>query len=691
MGLVLVTLLAVLPALALQLYDGLRQRRHLVTDAVNEARRAAAAMAQTQASLTESTRLLLTTLTAMPEVKRLDVPACGSLFASLLNRNPVYVNILAVNRQGDILASGLPYGRVNLADRKHFIEAMATGGFSAGEYIISRTAYDPAFPFSLPITDDDGRIVGVLTAAIRLTTFDDFFDQLALPAGSMLGITDHNGIRLSYRPKNPANPLGAPIKEAVWREMEAGGESGVFHQPGSDGHSRYYAFQKLSLGPDRPPYMYFVIGLPDAAVLAPARDALRRNLLLLAACAGLALSVAWFLGGAVIGKRLDRIAATADRIGQGDLAARTGVPHGDTGIGRVAKTLDLMASLLSANDAARDQALAALRQSQERLVHIAASMADWIWETDADGRYVYVSPKIRQGLGYDPVSLLGKHPGDFLAPGEEDTLGHSLARAGKDRGPIHERISWRLTSDGARRCIMTSAVPWHDETGRFQGYRGVDKDVTERVRAERELRDSLAEKEILLKEIHHRVKNNLQIISGLLYLQEEKVRDPEALETFRESRSRIASMALVHEELYRSASLSRIRLDDYIRDLLPRLFGPDPQKTNLTIDSRLEAVDVAIEKAVPAGLAINEILTNAFKHAFRGRPSGSLRLRLTERDGLVTVAIGDDGPGLPPDFRPEEGETLGLRLIVNLARQLGGEITAANDAEGAVFTLAFPK
>ncbi len=691
MGLVLVTLLAVLPALALQLYDGLKQRRHLVADAMHEASRSVTAVAQTQLRVTEGAKLLLTTLAAMPEVKKLDVPACGALFATLLQRNPIYVNILAVNRQGDILASGLPSGRVNLADRKHFGDAMATGEFSTGEYIVSRTAYDPAFPFSLPIVDDDGHTVGALIAAIRLASFDAFFDQLSLPAGSVLGITDHNGLRLYFRPKNPANPLGLPIREAVWREMEAGGDSGVFPQTGSDGQLRYYAYQKLSLEPGRPPYMYFVVGLPEAEVLARAQRSLRDNMLLLAASAGLALGVAWFLGGGVLGKSLDRIAATADRFGQGDLTARTGVAHAASGIGRVAKTLDLMASLLAANDAARDQALAALRQSQERLVHIAASMADWIWETDADDRYVYVSPNIRQALGYDPVSLLGKRPCDFLAPGEEEAARPAVDRASKERGPIHELVTWRLASDGARRCIMTNAVPWHDETGRFKGYRGVDKDVTERVRAERELRDSLAEKEILLKEIHHRVKNNLQIISGLLYLQEEKVHDPEALEAFRESRNRIASMALVHEELYRSVSLSRIRLDDYIRDLLPRLFGPEPWAVNLAVDSQLDAVEVPIEKAVPAGLAINEILTNAYKHAFRGRSTAGLRLRLKERAGLVTVVIGDDGPGLPKGFRLEEGETLGLRLIVNLARQLGGEIVAENDDTGAAFRLTFPK
>lgn len=691
-GLVLLALLAVLPALALQVYDGVKQRRHLVDDATMEARRAVAAMAQSQTRITESTRLLLATLAAMPEVKQLHTAACGALFASLLNDNPLYINILAVDRHGDIFASGLPFGRVNLADRKHLIEAMHSGRFSVGEYIVSRTGYDAAFPFAMPFRDENGQIAGALIAAIKLSHFDDAFDRMLMPQGSVLGITDHQGIRLYYRPKSPTNPPGAPIREEVWKAVSTSPEDqGVMLLPGSDGFKRFYAFERLSLGPGQPPYMYFVVGLPESAVLGAAREALAGNLFFLATSALLALCVAWFFGGPVIARRLDRLADTAGRIGQGDFAARTGLLHGESGIAKVAKNLDAMAALLAAHDAAREQALAALRQSQERMGHIASSMADWIFETDGEDRYVYISEKVARTLGYEPGALLGKTPFDFLAPGEEDAFRTAFAQAKAARAPIRDLTAWRATRNGDKRCVLTSAVPWHDETGAFKGYRGVDRDVTASVRAQQELRDSLAEKDILLKEIHHRVKNNLQIISGLLYLQEERVQDPAALESFRESRSRIASMALVHEELYRSNDLARVRLDHYIQELLPRLFGHDQKTPVLAYDCRLASVDVPIEKAVPAGLALNELLTNTYKHAFQDRPAGILRLRLLADDEAVTVVVGDDGPGLPPDFDLEAAGTLGMQLVANLTRQLGGEVHAANDAEGAVFTLRFPR
>ncbi len=688
-GLVLTALLAVLPALALQLATGLEHRRHLEAEAKAEASRAAAAMAEVQVRITDSTRLLLTALAAMPELRAKDAAACTALFASLLDKNPVYANILAVDASGDVFAAGQPYGSVNLSDRKHFRDAMATRQFVAGEYIVSRSTGDSAFPFAMPILDDAGQAVGILVAAVKLDSFDAAFAKMRMPSGANLGLSDRNGLRLFYRPVNPANPVGSPIRSAIFDIIQAGGDDGLTLQAGSDGVLRYYAFRKLRLSPAAPPYMSLVVGLPESVVLAPANRALAENLGLLAAAAALALGVAWAVGGPILARRLTRIADTAARIGQGDRQARTGLPHDVSGLGQVAASLDAMADQLAASDAERDRALAALRASQQRLAHITASMPDWIWETDTDGRYVYMGDKVEDCLGYTAQELIGKTVFDLYPPGEEAAMRPIIAAALEARQPIRDLINWRIAADGLRRCLMCNAVPWHDEDGTFRGYRGVSKDVTKWIEADRAVRASLAEKEILLKEVHHRVKNNLQIISSLLYLQAEQVDDPVALESFRVSRNRIASMALVHEEIYRSADLARIRLDNYIRDLLPKIFGQVGQGAPVAVDCRLDPVTVPIEQAVPAGLVVNELLTNAHKHAFRDNGEARLDVTLAVRDGFVEIAVADNGPGLAPDFAVESTGTLGMQLVGNLARQLGGQVTARND-HGAVFSLTFP-
>ena len=688
-GLVLTVLLAVLPALALQLATGLEHRRHLEAEAKAEVSRAAAAMAEVQERITDSTRQLLTALAAMPELRAKDATACSALFSTLLDKNPIYTNILAVDPNGDLFAAGHSSRQINLADRKHFREAMATRQFVAGEYIVSRSSGEPSFPFAMPILDDAGQAVGVLVASVRLDAFESAFAKLRMPAEASLGLADRNGVRLFYRPQNSANPVGSPIRPEVYDVIQAGGDEGLALLPGSDGLLRYYAYRKLRLSPAAPPYMSLVVGLPENVVLAPASRALAENLGLLAAAAALALGVAWAVGGPIIARQLARIADTAARIGQGDRQARTGLPHNASGLGQVAASLDAMADQLAASDAERDRALAALRASQQRLAHITATMPDWIWETDAKGRYVYMGENVKEALGYEPASLIGRSVFDGLAPGEEDSMRSVVTKSLEACLPIRDLINWRVAADGSRRCLMCNAVPWHDEDGTFRGYRGVSKDVTKWVEADRAVRASLAEKEILLKEVHHRVKNNLQIISSLLYLQAEQVDDPVALESFRVSRNRIASMALVHEEIYRSADLARIRLDNYIRDLLPKIFGQGGQGAPIDVDCRLDPVTVPIEQAVPAGLVVNELLTNAHKHAFRDNAQARLNVTLAVRDGAVVIDVADNGPGLAPDFAVESTGTLGMQLVGNLARQLGGQVTARSD-HGAVFSLAFP-
>jgi len=690
-GLLLLTLLAVLPSLALQVYDATLQRQHLIEDATQEALRSAGSMAQVQVRITDSTRLLLSALALMPQVRHLDVAACSSLFASLLQENPMYLNLLAVDKTGTIFASGLPFTRSDLSDRPHVKEAMATGAFAAGEYIVSRMAFEPTFPFAFPFLDDGGAFAGELLAAVKLSVYDAMFDHLDLPEGSVLSIVDHHGTRLHYRPQSSTNPPGHPIRQEIWQRISQGGDTGLMPVRGTDGHSRYYAWAKVRLSPNQPPYMIFIVGLPETAVLQPAHKALVQNMLLLVGAAGLALWVAWFVGGAIIARRLDRIADTAGRIGRGDLTARTDVPHGDSGIGKVAKNLDAMAKLLTAHDNARERALSALRQSQERMAHITATMADWIWEIDEQDRYTHASERVHQALGFEPDELCGKTPYAFMEPDEAARIRTVFEAAKARREPLRDLEYWFVAKDGQKRCQRASGVPRHDETGAYRGYRGVSKDVTEYVQAQRAILDSLRDKEVLLKEIHHRVKNNLQIISGLLYLQEEQVEDAKALEAFRVSRNRIASMALVHEKLYRSSNLSRVCLGEYVRDLLPRLFGDTDAITPRIVQHlHLDDVRVPIEQAVPSGLIINELLTNAYKHGFAGRESGELTISVSEADDMIVIEIRDDGPGLPEGLDLAQTTSLGLQLVSNLARQLRGDISARNDG-GAVFILRFPR
>jgi two-component sensor histidine kinase len=208
------------------------------------------------------------------------------------------------------------------------------------------------------------------------------------------------------------------------------------------------------------------------------------------------------------------------------------------------------------------------------------------------------------------------------------------------------------------------------------------RDVTARVLAEEKIHASLREKEALLKEIHHRVKNNLQVVSSLLGLQSRSVADPEMRKMFRESQNRIHSMALLHECLYQSENLSQVNFPDYIRELAAHLFhsyGIAPERIHLR--TNLDRLALNLDAAVPCGLIVNELVSNSLKYAFPDGREGEIRIELRElKNGVTQLIVADDGVGLRSDLDWTTTKSLGLRLVRTLAQQLGAKVEVSSQA-----------
>jgi len=207
---------------------------------------------------------------------------------------------------------------------------------------------------------------------------------------------------------------------------------------------------------------------------------------------------------------------------------------------------------------------------------------------------------------------------------------------------------------------------------------------------EAQLRHALAEKELLVKEVHHRVKNNLQVISSLLSMQIDLLEDEDSIQALRESQHRISSMALIHERLYSDGNIDNVDFAEYTETLVQELFhayGKQAQHIRKNLD--LAPVPLNIEKAIPCGLILNELVTNALKHAFpSGRGTLDVKLKNTSEDRL-SLCVSDSGIGLPEDLDLRESKSLGLPLVEVLARQLGG-ILHVQSKPGATFTVEFP-
>lgn len=235
--------------------------------------------------------------------------------------------------------------------------------------------------------------------------------------------------------------------------------------------------------------------------------------------------------------------------------------------------------------------------------------------------------------------------------------------------------------------LLTNQAATAVENARL--YARAQQEIEERARVEAKIKSSLKEKEILLQEIHHRVKNNLQVISSLLNLQSQGIQDTATLEIFRESQHRIRSMALIHEKLYRSQDLARVDFAEYIRNLASFLIRSYRSRA---VRLNLEAGDVflAIDNAVPCGLIVNELISNSLKHAFADGREGEIYVKLMQAaDHTVRLVVGDNGVGFPEDMDFETTGSLGLQLVTMLVEQLDGTLDIRNNI-GAEFEISFP-
>lgn len=217
-------------------------------------------------------------------------------------------------------------------------------------------------------------------------------------------------------------------------------------------------------------------------------------------------------------------------------------------------------------------------------------------------------------------------------------------------------------------------------------------DITERLQAEKKIKQSLQEKEVLLKEVHHRVKNNLQVICSLLNLQSRSLQDPTTIEIFKESQNRVRSMALIHEKLYGSKDMAKVNFSDYIIDLVTYLFRSyEVNSDSISFQSDLNRnIFLELDWAVPCGLIINELVSNSLKYAFPKNKKGKIYLQTDiQQEEKMMIVVNDDGIGFPPDFNLKSQKTLGLKLVEILINQLEGDLEIKQQGQGIEFKIIF--
>lgn len=307
---------------------------------------------------------------------------------------------------------------------------------------------------------------------------------------------------------------------------------------------------------------------------------------------------------------------------------------------------------------------------------------DMLCVAGTDGYFRRLNPAFRATLGYELSDLLARPFVEFVHPDDVDKTLRETEKLGRLFPTIHFENRYRC-KDGTYKWLSWRCTP--DPSGSLYA---VARDITHEKREAEKTLAALREKEALLQEIHHRVKNNLQVVSSLIHMQMRKLDQGPIKEALRTCRLRVQTMALIHERLYQSADYARIPFGTYAKHLATEIVsatGISPGEIALVLD--VDEVTLGLDRAIPSGLILNELITNALKHAFPQDARGTVAVRLRRTQGSVTLTVEDDGIGLASV--PGEPETLGLQLVRILAKQIGGTLEMEGNA-GTKVRVVFP-
>ncbi|MCK4764833.1 MAG: response regulator [Candidatus Aminicenantes bacterium] len=342
--------------------------------------------------------------------------------------------------------------------------------------------------------------------------------------------------------------------------------------------------------------------------------------------------------------------------------------------------------------AERKQAEAKLTETFQLLETTLNSTHMLVVYLDQRFNFVWVNRAYAQADDRDPSFFPGKNHFDLYPdPGNKEIFDR-VVETGEPYFAYAKPFEYPEQPKRGATYWDWSLIPIKDSAGQVTGLVFTLVDISRRVRAEEQIKASLREKELLLKEIHHRVKNNLQVINSLLSLQANQLKDRESAAILREIRNRVFSIALVHEKLYESEDLTNINFGEYIHTLTANLletFPPGPPAVKLEMIT--DDLFLQVDKAIPCALIVNELVINALKYAFIDGRQGeiSIELKTAAAGEEVALMVTDNGPGLPDAFDIENVETLGMQIIRALVGQLHGSLRI-DTSKGTKFTLRFP-
>lgn len=709
--LLILVAVALLPSFAIITYSGIERRNDSIDDALRRCSELAFELGSYQERVVGEVQQLLTTLADLNEVRRHDVAASNRIFARLLAQNPQFINIHEAGVDGRIFASGVPLpGRITIRDRRYFQEALRTGTFAAGEFIIGRTINKPMLNFAYPVRDDHGAIGAVVQAGFDLAFYDRLFASAKLPPGAALVVSDHRGTVLHQSGDSELRP-GNPDDPAFLRLMAGPAAAGVLRVTGPTGRPEVLAYRKLSLAPGAPPYIQLRITIPEEEVVSDARSITVRDLVMLAAAAALTVVLAVFYGKATITGRFALLIAAVQRLGTGKLSTRTGIDGSEGEFGKLAEAFDTMAAALHQREEELREANRQAFAEQAKTEAIIAGIGEGISILSPEYRILYQNQVHRD--------LVGDHPGELCYRAYENQLEVCPVcpvRMAFADGAIHT-VEKRIERGDDELYVLITAAPVFDDTGQLLAATEVVKDITARKRMELELADK-----------NRRLTESNRELQQFAYIASHDLQEPlRTITSFiqllaRRYRGKLDQDA---DDFIGFVTDGAARMQQLINDLLlySRVETKGKPFAPIDLNEVLAAVRANLRLAIVENGAeivcaplpvvsgdqgqlvqlFQNLLANSIR--FRSTEPPAIGITATPDDGWWRIEVRDNGIGIDPRFserifeifqrlhgRDEyPGTGIGLAICRKIIERHGGTIRVESaPGKGATFVFTLP-